>query len=329
LVKIPSDINGQKFFYVSPTDQLGYTAFPFAGASALVGLDNNYGTSYGSTAALILGLSNSLFGLALDYSINKTWRSTKNPKISERQTHPGDNIGLYFSLPLKITTLYANAKWLTYGEGHASEDKDGNEEKLDYSDIQVYAGLTGNLGPLNYDAYLNIVRAGGTYIDKDDNKAVDENTHLGSAFHLDLGYAPLQSSTARVIVGSNNHLFLKSHDGAGNMKSASLIGIVIAPNILAETSLFGNWLAFTGARHAINLIAGGDYNNGPMNPGRDKKLSRLDVAHTDGTDAFAGVRYQETNWAVEAQVSANMFDNPFGGFNGNNMFAGFGGFVYF
>jgi hypothetical protein len=315
LVTIPSDINGQKFFYVSPTDRLGYTAFGLGGGSALLGLDNS---PLGSPAALILGYATPGFGVALNYSISKVWHDST--KTSTRTTQPGDNIGLYFSMPLGSATLYANASWLTYAESSAT-DYDGNEGKEDYSTIEANVGLTDNLGSLNYDGYLSVIRTGGTTINPDDKKFIDDYTYLGLALNFNIGYAALQSSTARVIVGANNRFVMQFYDEIDNMKSDNIIGLVISPNILAEVSLFDNWLAFAGAMHNLNLVAGkGDRNN---------DTSDLAIMHSNGTDTFAGIRYQKTNWAVEAQVEANMFNNPFGGFNGRNMFTKFGGFVYF
>jgi hypothetical protein len=320
LVTIPSDINGQRFFYVSPTDRLGYTAFGLGGGSAMLGLDNS---PMGSPAALILGYGTSSFGIALNYSVAKEFTSddrNSNAKTSVRTTDPGDNLGLYFSMPMGSAVLYANGSWLTYSESNAT-DIGSKGTKDDYSVIEANVGLTDKFGSFNYDGYLNAIRTGGTMINSDDKKSIDEYTYLGVALNFDIGYAALQSSTAKVIVGANNRLVAIFYDKTDDVKSDNIMGLVVSPNILAEVSLFDNWLAFAGAMHALNIIVGdGD---------KDNKTSRLDIKHTDGTGAFAGIRYQRTNWAAEAQIATNMFNNPFGGFNGSNMFAKFGGFVYF
>jgi hypothetical protein len=320
LVLIPSDINGQKFVYISPIDLSGYTAFPLGSGSAMLGLDNS---PLGSPAALVLGYANSLFGFALDYSVAKTWESSSvgNTDASNRTTYPGDNIGLYFSVPLGSATLYANATWLTYSTSN-SFDNNGTKGSSDFSEMQANVGLIGTSGSLNYDGYLNVIRTGGTQTNNNGDKAIDRYSYLGSALNFNIGYAALQSSTARVIIGSNNRLVIVFYDEIkGGAKSDNIMGFVISPNILTEVSLFDNWLAFAGATHALNLTAGdGD---------RNKNTSRLTVEHTNGTGAFAGIRYQKTDWAVEAQISSNVFRNPFGGFNGNDIFTSFGGFVYF
>jgi len=321
LVTLPSDISGQKFFYISPTSQLGYTAFNLGGGSFMLGLDSAGGAGAGDLAALVLGYATPSFGLALDYSISKAWVSTKNPKQSTRTTEPGDNIGLYFSMPLGSPILYANASWLTYGPSYSQSE--GAKVWDDYSVLRAKAGLTNVSGSFNYDGYLDFIRAGHTRTDTSGNVSIDPNTYLGFALHFDVGYAALKSSVARIIVGTNNHLFMMSFDGYGNIKNGSEMGLVISPNILAEVSMSDNWLAFTGAQHSLNVQAG-------HRSARDGKTSILQIAHTTGgTEAYAGVRYQKPDWAVEAAIYPDMFDNPLTGLNGNNMFYHFGGFVYF
>jgi len=312
LVTLPSDINGQKFFYVSPLDNLlGYGAFPIGGSTFMLGLDNS---PLGSPAALILGYANSTFGLALDYSISKIWESNSRTDASTRTTGRGDNIGLYFSLPIGAATVYASLGWLTYGESTSSEV--GNyETSVDYSTIGANAGITGNLNALSYDGYLNIVRTGGTQILDNDDKLVDEYTYLGTSLNFNIGYAALQNSTGRLIVGSNNYFHIRFYDKikTPNVDGDNVMGFTISPNILGEVSLSNNWLVFAGATHAINLIGG--------NNDKNNNTSYLEIAHTSGTDAFAGTRYQKANWALEAQIS---------GINNNGItFASIGGFIYF
>jgi len=321
LVEKPSDINGQKFFYVSPTDRLGYTAFPISdGHSALLGLDNS---PIGNPAALVLGYANSFFGLALNYSVSKAWQSDSETERYMRFTSPGDNIALYLSIPLSFATIYANANWLTYDLSVKSKIE-GKTSQQDFSEIKGNLGLTGGLGSLNYDGYLSVIRTGGTFIASSGDKFIDStgtNTYLGSAISFNIGYVALQNSNARVIVGTNNSFSVRFYDKIDVTRSDHIIGFAIAPNILGEVSLFENWLAFAGATHAINLLAGDN--------DKISTTSLLEIASRDETGAFAGIRYQRTNWAVEAQVATSLLNNPFGGFNGNDMFARFGGFINF
>jgi len=318
IINHPSEIYGQQFFYFSPTDLLGYAAFSFDGGSALFGLDHS---PLGNPAALVLGYANSSFGIALNYSIAKRWISDSDYDM--RYTAPGDNIGLYFSLPAGSATFYANVSWLTYTLSRDLNYEDGKySQKYDYSEIDGNIGLTGNSGSLAYDLYLSILRT-GDMITIDDEKLIDAEDPLywGLSLNFDLGYTILKNSSARVIIGANSYLYMILFDKAEGESVDSKMGFVTVPTILAEISLLDNWLAFAGAGHVLSLRAGdGDGNS---------DTSFLEINHSDSGGAFAGIRYQRANWAVEAQISANMFSNPFGGFNGNSMFAKFGGFIYF
>jgi len=314
LVERPADIYGNKFFYISPIESVGYTAVPLGDGSALIGLDKS---PIGNLAALVLGYANSSFGISLDYSVDKSFASDSDRKISGRYTGAGDNIGIYFS----AGALYANASWLTYAES-GTEDHDGDTYGEDYSQLEGVVGLTGKSGSLDYDGYVNVIRTGGSRTIPNGDKYVDDNTFLGLSVNLDLGYNAFQSPNARIILGSNNRIFAKFIDNVKNgFKGDNIMGLVITPNILGEFALTETWLAFAGASNAINVAIGdGDGNS---------KTSNFGIKHTDWTDAYVGLRYQKANLALEAQVTANMFDNPAGGFANNPMFASFGGFVYF
>jgi len=319
----PAEIYGNKFFYISPVDKAGYTAVPFGDGSALIGLDHS---PLGSPAALVLGYASSSFGLSLDYSVVKAFVSEN--KYSARVTDAGDNIGIYFST---AAGLYANASWLTYAESQ-SVDNDGKTSSRDYSQIEGNLGLTGKSGSLDYDAYVNAIRTGGTGKNTNGDKLVEyRNTFLGTSVNLDLGYTAFQSANARVILGSNNRVWAKFIDYATensnhSPKGDNRFGLVIAPNLLGEFALTETWLAFAGASNAINVLVG---------DGLGDDTSYLGLEHTAGTGAYVGLRYQKANLALEATVEANVFNNPFVGFtsitnnNSNNVLAGFGGFVYF
>jgi len=330
LITLPSDINGQKFFYISPTNLLGYTAFDIYGGSALLGLDRSgacpkTSNNCNEQAALVLGYANSIFGLALNYSIAKMWKTGLDgygDSYDVRYTLPADNIGLYVSFPLSSKTLYANANWQTYDVSTDSVAANGDRIKYDYSNIIANIGLTGNAGSLAYDIYLEAIRDGGIITVYGD-KLIDKNdqAYLEFALHFNLGKTVLQNSTARVIAGANSYFYIDIYDKTNNDKSDNVMGIKTIPTVLAEVFLSDNLLTFAGAVHALELIAG--------DADRNSETSLLEIGHYRQSGAFVGLRYQKTNWAMEAQLSSNMFNNPFAGFNGYSMFANFGGFIYF
>jgi len=346
LVLTPSDIHGKRFFYVSPSDELGYAAFNFLGGSGLIGLSSE------PTDNLILGFATPGFGLALKYTIRKRWTEeiVDQPAIpaanipsgtittNTRNTYEGDNLGLFLSLPLGASTAYANLTWYTYGNSWLTEvegapvipgqpDNSNGFEKQDYSDIIVNLGMLGALGAMNYDASLTIERHGGTYTsDHADfssmgEKAVTRDSYLATILNVNLSYAALKNETARLLVGFNNQFgiaFLDEVDpDSKNFAGDNVIALGITPNILGEVVLTDRWLAFAGAKHDINFSFG--------DADRDEKTSQTYIRQS-GTEAYLGIRYSKTNWAIETQF---VNDDPFAAFGGNNILLQFGGFIYF
>jgi len=339
LVLTPSDIYGKRFFYVSPLDEMGFASFGLFGGSAMLGLSND--VVYDSPN-LVLGFATPAFGAALVYSVSKQWTELKTEippytiTNSARYTLPGDKIGLYFSMPLGSATAYANLNWITDDLSYTTETEgsplpeNNYETQVDYSTIDFYVGILGSLGALNYDANLNIQRTGGTMTSTSENfssmgdKVVTRDSRLDAFLNLNVSYAALQSSTARVLVGSNNGVLISFLDevdaGAPGFAGGSLMALVLTPNILGEVVLAENWLAFAGAKHDIGFIFGA------VDPddARDENYSETTIGQTP-TEAFLGIRYYKKNWAIEAQIA----QNPFVAFNGQDFLINFGGFIYF
>jgi hypothetical protein len=316
LVRIPTYIQGEKFFYVAPVAQMGYTAFEAFGGSVLLGLDNS---PTNNLAALKVGYATPSFGVALDYSVSKSFYSDSDTDYSERVTYPGDNLGLYFSMPLANFILYANALWLTYANSGA-QDFDGDVAKYDFSTITLNAGLTGG-SSLKWDGFLSFVRTGGSTTAPNGNKNIDANTAPMISASFNVGSTVLQNQTSRVIFGSNNGLGTIMFDKIPNVKSDYIVALVMEPNVLGEVLLFENWIGFAGASHELIFMLG--------NGDRNDKTTYIQITHSPGTEAFGGIRYQKTNWAVEARLAAATYNNPFAGFSGANVLADFGGFIYF
>jgi len=349
LVLTPSDIYGKRFFYVSPSDELGYAAFNLFGGSGLLGLSSDPSDN------LTLGFATPGFGIALKYTIRKTWREESvdypgqpGPNGSTipggtqitntRTTYEGDNLGLFFSLPLGSSTAYANLTWYTYGNSGITEvegapvvpgqpDNTNGFVKVDYSDINANLGMFGALGALNYDASLNIERHGGTLTsDRADfssmgDKAVTEDSYLATRLNVNVSYAALKNEMSRIYVGSNNQFGIEFRDEVdpdGNGYAGdNVIRLSLTPNILGEVILADHWSTFAGAKHEIHFAFG--------DADRSEKTSRTSI-NQSATEAYLGIRYSKTNWAIETQF---VNDDPFAAFGGRNILLQFGGFIYF
>jgi len=325
LVRTPSDIYQQKFIYISPSDFLGYTAFSLGqGGSGFIGLDES-STEYGELAALKLGYANSGFGIVFDISLGKGMRSYAG--YDRRWTFPGDNLGFYFSMPIGSATLYANAGWLTYESNYVSNDNISNSE--DNSKISSNIGVTGTANIFNYDAFLDIARISKTQTDNSGKEYIFDGSKLDVSLVFNFSITALRSEMARAIIGFNNCVGVEYLNATSNSQLAdNIIFSAISPNILGEVALFDNLLAFAGATHNLVFVFG-DGNRDDVSTvtlvqtGYEVNIYNPETYGT--THAYAGLRYQRKNWALETIVSTH----PFEIMNGENIFAKFGGFVYF
>ena len=302
----PNLIHGKKFAYISPTDKIGFAAFDFMGGSALMGLDNSAGTG-----SILAGYANSEFGVALEVAFNKMWATGKDYEGKEESasmTGAGDKIAAYFSMP---SGIYANAEWLTYGR--VSTD----DTSTDFSEINLQAGYSQG-ETFIWDAHLDVTRHGITE-DNDGETSTDARSLILGSLNFDVGFRAVDTPTGRVQIGSNNGLGAVFQDGSTKepkMESDNVIFVRISPNILGEVALGENLLAFAGANQNLYLTFGSAL--------RDEDISLTTLLQT-GTSAFGGLRYQKTNWALEAQIARNIF----GIMDGQNVTGQFGGFVYF
>ena len=333
LVTTPSDIYQQKFIYVSPSDFLGYTAFNLGSASGFMGLDNSRDND--ELANLILGFANSGFGIAFSMAFGK-WFTSYSGRDTWT-TEPGDNFGFYFSVPMgSSATLYANLGWLTYAESRSETGGGMPSYSSKSSTVSTSIGVTGTVGTFNYDAFLEGLRM-GTTIDNDGDESISDDTETDVYLGFNFSITALQSTTARVLVGFNNGIGVRLLDAIENGPDAdNIVFTAFSPNILGEVALFDNLLAFAGARHNLIFVVGdadrsNDSSQAIFGQTGSKVEDVIDAIRNQqepprgGTDAFAGLRYQRNNWALEAIVSTH----PFEVMDGNNIFAKFGGFVYF
>ena len=105
-----------------------------------------------------------------------------------------------------------------------------------------------------------------------------------------------------------------------------------APNIFAELGLGNCWMVFGGASYVWSLFSMNneefirDYND------KDNKQTtkNMSISTRTGTvTVSAGSRFQYKNFALEASIANNFYNNPLTGFNGGNMIANLGGFLNF
>ncbi|MDR1812320.1 MAG: hypothetical protein LBQ87_05800 [Candidatus Fibromonas sp.] len=313
ILRMPSDIYGHKFVYVSPVSNSGYSAFDLAGGSALLGFDQS----------LILGYAKSFYGLSLEISLDKFY-CLKEYDDYECTQNAG-YMRLNFSVPLGNSTLYAHTGKTVNENNITAEDIDITSKN---SIKEMSIGITGG-DILVWDFRLGLdlsnPREKRIYYDYENFSNVERDlTQTRPEFQFHLGYKILQGDRVKFIVGLNNWFFWQyikyktNYSYFYNQEEDSFfydthdIYIRVSPNFLGEVILTKHLLAFVGARHIISYDS------------KMETISLFSIANS-GSDAYVGLRYGHKNWAVETRLQSDAFGDAL---DGNNPFISLGGFIW-
>ena len=166
------------------------------------------------------------------------------------------------------------------------------------------------------------------------------NTRVTPTFNI--GGTILSGEKSRVLLGLNTYVPLtfydkikekaEDEDDDVNKDEYFTMGLYTIPNILAELGLGNCWMVFGGASYTWDLFSMDneefiqDYND------KDNKTTVKNMiinSKTGTVTVSAGTRFQYKNFALEASIANNFYNNPLTGFNGGNMIANLGGFIYF
>lgn len=157
---------------------------------------------------------------------------------------------------------------------------------------------------------------------------------FGDIFYS-FGAEVLRSSNARMILGgtvaASARVFDKQKDKTSGREDLYIQGSVdAAPQFLAEYVFNKNWMFW----HQTALVWSNDidYESYTELAGtRDKRENSLIEfeSETNSIDSKTGLRFQYGNLVLESTLSYSLFRNPFGGFNGRNMFTTFEAFYFF
>jgi hypothetical protein len=319
ILRMPSDIYGHKFVYVSPVSNLGYSAFDLAGGSALLGFNQS----------LILGYAKSFYGLSFEISPDKSC-----VKIYDDYECRGnaDHIGLNFSVPLGNSTLYAHTGRTT-AENNRIEDNSDFTSKNSTKEMSI--GITGG-NIMIWDFRLGLdrigVRAKRIYYDYEESGIVESDLIMTEPnFQFKFGYKILQSDRVKFIVGLSNwclwrymknevnYSYFYTTEEESYSSNTHYMYIRVSPNFLGEVVLTKHLLAFAGARHIISydMSLYEDYSS-------NTEIRSLSI-RSFGSDAYVGLRYGHKNWAVETRLQSDAFGEVL---SGNNPFISLGGFIW-
>ena len=318
---VPYKMNGFKGVYVEPSNEFGTLAINMGGMTLFGAFDNSYGL--GLTT---VGFANSLYGLAVDFALNKNWTSVEQGDNEQdvSVTGAGDIIKVKFGMNLGAMDLAANLYWLTWQDETDSEA--GNTETdNDFWDIG------GNVTFSNKPSANSFFWAAGLDFLRHTNETIvdaaekTETTHQGAATILqprfDLAFPVLSSENAKVSLGLNSRLPIYLYDEYNNPKvNTSTFGLYTSPNILGEIAVTENWLVYGSAYYEWELIgiASTEVKSDPT-----QEQSSITM-QTRSTYATMGARFQYNNFVLEASVANNL-----GSANWDGLVARVGGFILF
>jgi len=300
ILQKPSDVYWHKFVYVSPESGSGYSAFDLAGGSALLGFDQS----------LMLGYAKSFYGLSLSIFPHKLCNRVSDDKY---ECSSNQNIGMNFSVPLGSSILYAYTGKITTS-GYDGDDDDILKQESFVK--KAYIGITGGDRlvwdlKFSYDLYKTSSYR-YMYNDKFLGIANDTSDTTDMKFLLNLGYKILQSDKLKFIVGLNNEFSYSDFDNY-------YLQAIISPNFLGEMALTKHLLTFVGASYSISSYVRGATVEGDTN---------IDVFYLYKYEpgAYAGLRYEYENLAVETRLQSDTFEELL---SGNNPFIALGVFFFF
>lgn len=320
----PHHFADQQFLYVEPVNNNGTVSWG-KGTTYFASLDNS-GTIGLFTAGLAIKDS---WGLALSAGFDKTREtsSTAGATAKANTVGAGDRLGAVFSTPYQGYAVAVSADWLTFTDEVFTDAVAENTQKR--WELTLDANL-GN-GPSGKDLFWT---AGLSFFRHEESDKAGSSTRadLDSRYaitpYFNAGLKVLGGEDARVFVGTNSELALTVFDDIKDQRTgANSVGLYTYPNILGEVALTEKWMMFGGASHRLTVFHYGAETLGTGDAKIDN--SALEIK-TSATQAQLGLRFNSTRFAAEAALSDALFSDGTGAiFNGNNLMATFGGFLYF
>lgn len=319
----PHRMYGSNMVYIEPTIETGLVSFAFSESmTAFIGFDHS-----GALGLLQAGLATQSFGLLIYAGMDNAFAFVDDD--TESKTGAGDDYGATVSFLLGGYDLSINVDWLTTKDQFYTEDEDGNVFSQNFWDLSanINLGNSPSNPKIGWSIGLDFLRHSMTAtIEPKKGKERTESdlsSHIKVSPYFNMGGAILGTSNARVLLGLNTKLPLYFFDEIEDVRE-SYFGMALqtSPNILAELTL-GQWfMVYGGVTHQWTLFS--------LETLKEGKTDETGIAYkTSATTVDTGIRFQYNNYAVEANLTKKFFGDPLCGFNGQDMVASIGGFIFF
>ena len=351
----PYKMAGSKFVYLEPTSRFSAVSFG-EGSTKFISFENA-----GNLGRTTVGIANKGFGASISYAFGKelTFTKTRDPFHEETEdlytVSAGDMVRARFALPLGGIDLNASLFWLTYQDESSSsgefEDADvikTSDAEHDFWDFGGTVAVSNEPAAkkISWSAALTLVRHENSFSGEEkegsktttmDTTGKEANVYLQPEFNI--GTTILQGNGARVMLGLNTRAPFVFYDEFNdkrnkNKDSYFTMGIYTQPNIFAEIALGNCWMVYGGADYTWDLFTM-ESEEFITNYNDERAIITNNTTQirslTGATRVNLGLRFQYSNFALEASIENTFYNNPFRGFSdgNNNIFANFGGFIYF
>lgn len=322
LLRYPNLFANQKFLYIEPSDEMGVVSF----GNLFSAVDVS-----GDVGRLTLGYAQLGFGFYLKAGVGQM--NFKNDNVERHATSVGDDLGLAVSKTIVGYNVGLTVDWLTFKDEVTLEPKHGVKNEQNYRDLTANLSVTNapradrlfwTVG-VQFVNELNELRIGGDVIPD------SSDSYMQATPVVRLDYIGLQSEHARVFAGMGLMVPLTFHEKytfeANNRdytRSNNVYAVVLEPHVMGEVFLTKNVMFFGEASYqwaAVSSQKAKDF---------DGSKTEVLVSQMNKVDASLGARWQYNDFiACEFALGDRLFTDTKASFDGEGVFASFGGFIYF
>lgn len=322
LLRYPNLFANQKFLYIEPSDEMGVVSF----GNLFSAVDVS-----GDVGRLTLGYAQLGFGFYLKAGVGQV--NFKNDNVERHATSLGDDLGLAVSKTIVGYNVGLTVDWLTFKDEVSLEPKHGVKNEQNYRDLTANLSVTNapradrlfwTVG-VQFVNELNELREGGDVIPD------SSDSYMQATPVVRLDYIGLQNEHARVFAGMGLMVPLTFHekytfevDNRDYTRSNNEYAVVLEPHVMGEVFLTKNVMFFGEASYqwiAVSSQKAKDF---------DGAKTDVLVSQMNKVDASLGARWQYNDFiACEFALGDRLFTDTKASFDGEGVFASFGGFIYF
>lgn len=330
----PDLFASNKLLYIEPAAERGVVSFGKNNA-IFASLDISGDIGRGT-----FGYATKAFGVGLRLGMGQYSEENGDGKVTGSLA--GDDMGIVASIVLGKLALTADVDYLTYSTETNESPAFGKSTEQQFNDFTAKLGVSNspagakisfNAG-LAFKTHSNEVKKGGKDVLTTpvwDINDVAANSYTEILPTAGVGYKAFNTEHARVFVGMNAQFpivifdeFKSDIDAPDAKESLATFTAILTPNVLGEVAINKSILFFGEAAYDWNVL---ETETGTNSENEDMSAFR---SISGKTTATIGFRYQFKDiLAIDLAIGDSFFTSTKSIFNGQDVFASFGAFLYF